>query len=175
MAKTDKIFEWTMHGMIRARNIVKEKGIEELDREIRMRGLLKVPVTVTTEKINKWSESIKENIYNNMLTATLYALHEEFGFGKYRLRRFRNKYNEIALQAMDFDWLGQHYVSLEDYAKDLNERYDMNLDSDAIGANQNSYEVTVDMADRCKLSTVIEELNSNGFSDAAMFLELKLG
>ena len=167
MAKTDKIFEWTMHGMIRARNIVKEKGIEELDREIRMRGLLKVPVTVTTEKINKWSEDIKENIYNNMLTATLYALHEEFGFG--------NKYNEIALQAMDFDWLGQHYVSLEDYAKDLNERYDMNLDSDAIGANQNSYEVTVDMADRCKLSTVIEELNNNGFSDAAMFLKSKLG
>lgn len=175
MSKADKMFEWTMHGMIRARNIVKEKGLEELDKEIRMRGLLKVPITITTEKINKWSESIKENIYNNMLTATLYALHELFGFGKERLRRFRDKYNEIALQAMDLDWLGQHYATLEDYAKELNEKYDMNLDSDYIGCTQSSYEIEADMSGRCKLSTVIEELENNGFSDAARFLKSKLG
>lgn len=174
MAKTDKMFEWTMHGMIRARNIVKEKGIEELDREIRSRGLLKVPITVPQSKIDKWADSVKENIYNNMLTATLYALHEEFGFGKERLRRFRDKYNELALQAMDFDWLGQHYVSLEDYAKELNEKYEMNLDSDKIGETQNGYEASVDMSGRCKLSTVIKELEVNGFSDAARFLESKI-
>lgn len=174
MAKTDKIFEWTMHGMISARNIVKEKGLEELEKEIRLRGLLKVPITITKEKVDKWAEGIKENMYNNMLTATLYALHEEFGFGKERLKRFRDKYNDIALQAMDLDWLGQHYVSLEDYATELNEKYDMKLDSDSIGNNQNSYEVSVDMKDRCKLDRVLEELRNNGYSDAAAFLERKI-
>lgn len=173
MAKADKMFEWTMHGMIRARNIVKEKGLEELDREIRNRGLLKVPITVPQSKIDKWAEGVKENIYNNMLTATLYALHEVFGFGKDRLKKFRDKYNELALQAMDLDWLGQHYVSLEDYAIELNEKYNMDLDSDSIGENQKSYEVSVDMSGRCKLSKVIEELENHGFEDAARFLESK--
>lgn len=52
MSKSDKEYEIRMAGMINALNIVKTKGVEELEKEIRKRNLLKADIAISSKKID---------------------------------------------------------------------------------------------------------------------------
>ena len=65
MAK-DKFYESRMQGMIYALNKAKKEGVEALERDIKKRNLLKLPLTMTESQMNEVYETLAANIYNNM-------------------------------------------------------------------------------------------------------------
>lgn len=173
MAK-DKSFEWRMEGMIYAYNIAKKDGIEALAKDIKQRGILKAPMKFTNKQISEFWSELSQNLYYNMLTTMAYTLHEAFGFGKSRLHKAKAEFDRYALNAIDLDWMGEHYVKLEDYAIELNEKYDLGLDVARIAACQDAQERSTDHTGWCKTSRIIEELKAAGYKEAAAFLTKKM-
>ena len=174
MAK-DKTFEWRMQGMLYAYDIVKKDGVEGLCKEIKRRGLTKVQFSVTSDSLKKTWDTLCQNVYQNMMTCMFYALRTTFGFGGIRLTRLKKSFDELALNAMDLDWMGEHYVKLEDYAAELSEKCKMDIDVIRVAASQDMMDERKEYTGRCKVSTVLELLNENGYSDAAYFLAKKMG
>lgn len=132
MAKATKEFEWRMQGMLYAHKIVKEQGVEALDKEIKMRGRLKLDIWVTNERFSQLSG----NLYCSILCTMLYAIHDLFGFGEKRLKRLKKHFDKLAWDIQNLDYLCEHYVRFEDYAVYLNDRYHMDLDADRMAALQ---------------------------------------
>lgn len=167
MGKVSKEYEERMSGMIYAMQIAKRDGIEALEKEIRMRGITRIPVNVKTEKVKElWRETC-ENLYCNVITCALYTLHEEFGFGHKRLEDFKKKYDGQIKNAIDLDYLGEHYVKIADYARWLNEQYDFGIDTDRLEYTQSNYDRKDENYHICKVERVIDVLKMHDQEEAA--------
>ena len=174
MAKRDKEYESRMQGMLYALNVSKEHGVDYLEKEIKKRGVIKSPLAYTDKQIDEFWKQLSENLYATMTCVTGMVLHNTFGFGKQRLHKFREEFLNATNKTIDLDWLGERYVRLEDYAIELNKRYNLGIDVARIAACQ-------DLADEAdaryrKLNTdiALRELENNGFRDAADFLRSKI-
>lgn len=49
MGKINKEFQWRMQGILHAREVVAKDGLEGLDKEIKMRGFMQVPLVYSKE------------------------------------------------------------------------------------------------------------------------------
>lgn len=174
MAKKDKEFEARMQGMIYAYNIVKEGGMEALEKDLRKRNILSAPLKFTQKQMDEYFKFISDSIYNNMLTATCYALHESLGLGPKRLRDFKACYDKVVQDTLDLDYMGEHYIKLEDYAVEMNEKFNMGIDVSRVAMCQTAYDEKDPKYHALKIDRVARELRDNGFFDAAEFLEKKL-
>lgn len=174
MAK-DKTFEWRMQGMLYAYDIVKKDGVEGLCKEIKRRGITRMQFSVTTNQLKATWDTVCQNMYVNMMTCMFYALRTTFGFGRIRLNRLKKSFDALALDAMDLDWMGEHYVKLEDYAAELSEKCKVPIDVLRVAASQDALDERKEYTQRAKVDTVLELLNENGYSDAAYFLAKKMG
>lgn len=170
----DKYYEARMQGMIYAGNLIKKDGIEAFDREIKKRNMLRVTFNVTESQMNEMYKSFSDHIYNNMLTAGLYVLHDVYGFGKTRIKKFVEQFYKLVSDTMDLDYMGCHYVKMEDFAIELNEKFDAGIDVMKVAAAQDSFDEKSDKFHMLRAETVIKELKAAGFEDAAKFLEAKL-
>ena len=133
MAKSDmKVHQYRMDGMAYALKIVKEQGIEALEKEIRMRNGRFIPLELTREKQMEVSMTLASRIVNTYSTMTMAALHDGFGFGKKRLQEFIKVFNEKCEVVDVLDPYGEHYATISDYAKMMEEEYDIHVDLDAI-------------------------------------------
>lgn len=171
----DKAFEWRMQGMTYAYNLVKKDGVEALEKDMRQRGLINAPLRFTNGQMKGFWNELVQNLYINMLTTMAYTLSSTFGFGKIRLERLQKEFDRNASKAMDLDWMGEHYVKLEDYAAELNEKYDMGLDVAKIAACQDAQDQFSGHTGRCRVDRVIEELTAAGYKEAAEYLAKRLG
>lgn len=174
MAKQNKEFEWRMQGMLFAHKIVKEKGLDELTKEIKTRNMLKLDIWADKGEVEVFQKQLSQNLYTNMLATVMYTIHNMLGFGETRLKRLKEEFDRNVKNTFDLDWLGERYVRLEDYAIELNKRYNLGIDVARIAACQ-------DLADEAdaryrKLNTdiALRELENNGFRDAADFLRSKI-
>lgn len=174
MGKINKEFQWRMQGILHAREVVEKDGLEGLDKEIKMRGFLQAPLVYSKGQIDGWWDELSTNLYATMTTVAGMVLREHFGFGKQRLLKFRNEFQNMTKSALDLDYLGSHYVTLEDYANELNEQFDMGIDVSRVRNCQDSYDDTDAKYRTVKLDKVLEELRAGGFEDAAQFLEKKV-
>ena len=174
MSKSDKEFYWRMQGVIYALKIVKEGGIEALEKEIRMRNVTMAPFGCQEKQINQLYGAFSKNIYVNMLSAMSWTLHDSFGFGKKRLERLRDDFQRNTEAIQDLDYMGQHYVRLQDYAIELNRKYDLGIDVERIASCEENYDKTDDRTRMCRIDRVLEVLKNEGYEAAAGFLERKL-
>lgn len=174
MAKATKEFEWRMQGMLAAHKIVKEGGLEALDKEIRMRNFLKVDLWAKKGEVEALHKTISENVYTSMLMTMMFVLHDTFKFGKKRLDRLREDFDKKVKNISNLDWLGNHYVRFEDYGVYLNERYGYEFDVDKIAAIQDLQDEEDKRVRRCDVDRLVIELKKNGFEDAAEWLEKKV-
>lgn len=170
----DKEWEARMQGMNYAYNIAKNDGVDVLEKEIKRRNILKLPLNMPAKNVEKYYNAIRANVYNNMLTAMLYAMHDTFGFGKKRLDRLKSAFDKLVASALDLDYMGEHYVKLEDFAVELNEKYDVGIVIDVVSATQDAFDDGREEFRSCKVDRVIRELRENGFCDAAEFLNKKM-
>lgn len=174
MAKRDKEYESRMQGMLYALNVAKEHGVDYLEKEIKKRGIIKSPLAYTDKQIDEFWEQLSANLYATMTCVTGMVLHSAFGFGKQRLQKFREEFLNATNKTIDLDWLGEHYVTLEDYAVELNEKYNLGFDVARIAVCQESHDEKEKTCRMANLDKILSELKENGFKDAAKFIEGKM-
>ena len=83
-------------GLLLARDIVRDGGLEALNRDLKMRGAMNINTSLRDKELDKLCEPIKQLTYNTLLLAFLSTLHDEFGFGRTRLQRAADHLKKIA-------------------------------------------------------------------------------
>lgn len=175
MAK-DKTFEWRMQGMIYAYKMAKENGLKALEQDIKRRNVLKADIVYKDSQLQEFWDSLSRNIYTNMLTSVLWVLYDKYGFRKERLHKFKRFYDEAVQIAIDLDYMGEHYVTLTDYAVELNEKYHMGLDTEIVAYCEECNDKSNPKFQNSEyIDGVIHTLVAAGYVDAAQYLEGKKG
>lgn len=111
-----------MEGMAQALRIAKEKGVEGLEEEIRMRGITGLPCAVSKKALDECIVNIKENTIDTVLILAAYVLHWKFGWGKIRLERFIQEFNFQA------ECLTEDYCSWDDLRQEMRSECGIELD-----------------------------------------------
>lgn len=170
----DKGFEQRMQGMVYACRLAQEQGIDALVKTVKQRGVTKVDITASDKQLNDMWGALSDNIGQNMITTVAWVLHDAFGFGQKRLQQFMSEFDKATANLMSLDYMGEHYVRLEDYAIELNKKYDLGLDvikaaveTEMFDENNPKYR-NVD-----KVTGIINALRLAGHEDAAAYLESK--
>lgn len=172
MAKVDKEYKTRMEGYVSAYRFAKEHGLDELEKDIKRRGFLQIPVQISKKEVDRFIEQISENLTHTMRTVMLYTLHRELGFGKKRLQRINEKFDKHTNAVFNFDYLGNHYVKLEDYAVEMNDKYDLGLDVERVAACQDTCRHEKENIRMANVDVLIQRLYEYGFEDAAEWLEV---
>lgn len=170
----DKLYEERMRTMISDYNLVKEHGVEALGKEIKRRGLTGLPLNIKSSKIDEMLLHIKESLKNNLVCSFLWVMHSDYGFGKKRLTELLDNVNKAIDFVFDLDYMGEHYVRLEDYAIEIKEKFGFDIDIDKVAAETAIFDEKDIRYHMMKAEIVIKELKAAGFEDAAKFLESKL-
>ena len=174
MSKPSKEFEYRMQGMIYALNIAKKDGVDGLEADIRKRGFTRAPLKFSQKEIDEFIEFMSKNLYVTSQTVWFMALNTTFGFGKKRLNRLKESFDKLTREVMDFDYLGNHYATLEDYAVYLNDRYGMGIDVERAEMCQESSTADRTQKRIANVDELIRVLKENGFDSAAEFIEKKI-
>lgn len=175
MARKNQEFDLRMQGMLYAFNIVKKEGIEALEKDIKTRGVLCTPLRYTQGEIDKFIGYLKTNFYNTMLAVSCIALEEAYGFKKTRLQRFRKAFMKATEETLDLDYIGENYVTMEDYAVYLNNLYDLGIDVEVVSVCQKNGNENNPQYHVPKVEILVERMREAGYKEAADWLEKKLG
>lgn len=161
--KENEIINLRNEGMAYALRIAKKDGIEELEKQVKMRGYLKCSVRFTQEEIQQSIDNIADRVYNNMLTMVYAVMHDLHGWGRQRLLRFKQEFDRKVYEVGETDEMGRHWARFEDYAVEANELYGLGIDMEKIRETQaNNDEQKYIAAD-----AVIDFLEKKGYADAA--------
>ena len=164
-SKADEIIKLRNEGMSYALKVVKEHGIEELERQVRMRGALKITPIVKEDELIATIDRLSETVYNNMLTTVYAVMHDVFGWGNTRLHRFKTEFDKKVYLVGEMDPVGKHYARFEDFAEEANRLYGYGIDLDVIRKTQ----FTNDENDRKYVATdeIVKFLKAKGYEEAA--------
>ena len=113
MSKASKEAIARLDGMDYALRRIREKGIEDFEREMRWRNENGISLPLTQQTINEGSWKIKARTIDTTLCMAMLVLHDEFGFGKAKLERFRERFN------LKTACMGDDMVSWGDFRKIL--------------------------------------------------------
>lgn len=80
--------------MYLALKIVREGGLEALEKEIRFRNITGIKTSFAMKEIEGATQEIKNNTIDTVTCLAVHTLHDEFGFGKERAARFMERFQE---------------------------------------------------------------------------------
>ena len=109
-------------GLLLAQKIVKEGGIEALEKEIRFRGCTGIRTSLACKALDKASEKIKEMTMDTFTIMGIAALHDEFGFGQKRCQKWMDKFAQGA------NFLEEGLATWQDYMNSIKEELGLELD-----------------------------------------------
>ena len=168
MGRIDKETRLRVDGMRRALEIVEEKGVEALRAEVRMRGSLGIPCAITREKAVESFHLLASRMYATYVSTAAMAVHDVFGAGEDRLKRWKARLDWYVQQVSTIDDYGEKWMDFRDMAQELNDRYNLGLDLDAAATvddiNNDRFER------RASVPALYDLLKREGFEDAAEFL-----
>lgn len=173
MAKVDKLLQARIEGMIAACKIAKEKGLDALEKDIKMRNILKVDLWARKGEVDELYGNISKNCYTSIMVTMLYTLNKVFGFGKDRLHKLKNEFDENANELLDLDRWGEHYTTFKEYEAFLHDKYGFDFSEKAISELDLSNKRLNPEYKRCELSAICDLLDASGYNDAATFLREK--
>lgn len=101
MSKLDQYMQGRTEGMEFALRLAKDKGIKELEKEVRFRNRTGVSLNLTRQELAAGSQNIKNMTFDTMLAMSLTVLRDEFDFGKKRLERFKDRFTQKATSLAD--------------------------------------------------------------------------
>lgn len=101
MSKLDQYMRGRTEGMEFALRLAKDKGIEELEKEVRFRNRTGISLNLTRQELAAGSQNIKNMTFDTMLAMSLMVLRDEFDFGKKRLERFKDRFTQKATSLAD--------------------------------------------------------------------------
>ena len=109
-------------GLLLAHKIVKQGGIEALEKEIRFRGCTGIRTSLACKDLDKASEKIKEMTMDTFTIMGIAALHDEFGFGQKRCQKWLDKFAEGA------NYLEEGLATWQDYIQSIKEELNLTLE-----------------------------------------------
>lgn len=116
MAKVDKkIHEYRMAGAAWILDIAKKDGIESAEKELERRGAEFIPMEINNVALKEFEERVKNNTIDTICLLSAATLRDEFGFGKERLKRFVERFNEKS------DCICENYVTWNDMIEQMKE------------------------------------------------------
>lgn len=121
MAKLDQYMQGRTEGMEFALRLVKDKGIEGLEKEIRFRNRSGISLNVTSQELNAASDKIKDMTLDTVTALGIAALHDCFGFGKKRCERWKDTFKEGA------KLLQEDMATWQDYINSIEEEIGISL------------------------------------------------
>ena len=107
-AKWAELEQARRDGIGYALGIVREKGIEGLEEDVRFRNISKVSVAMSEDEYKDLTERMGKRISQVILTLAEITLRDEFGFGKARIEKFADRLNEKA------DCIAKGYTTVEE-------------------------------------------------------------
>lgn len=126
MSKLSKEEIGRREGMAYAYKLVKEKGIEALEEDLRMRNIYNIPIRVTKDDLKK----VDERLTSFILLETLVTLRDYFGFGRQRALKFKDCFEKkCQLIAEDWtNWADQAWIVATelgiDFPKDIQAEFE---------------------------------------------------
>ena len=108
-------------GLDLARRIVKEGGLEALERECKFRGVTGIHTSLAAKDLDKASQKIKEMTLDTFTILSVAALHDTFDFDEKGCSRFIEKINEGAEYLMD------DLATWDDYINEIKDRLGIDL------------------------------------------------
>lgn len=108
-------------GMSYALRIAKEKGIEELEKDLKMRKVVDLPIPVSKKALEECINNIKNNTVDTFIILLIATLHDEFGFGEKRVQRAVDRFNYKS------ECIADDYCSWEDYINTIKEELGIEL------------------------------------------------
>ena len=162
-SKASEIINLRNEGMAYALKIAKERGIKELEKQVKMRGALRVSVKFTPEELQQSIDNIAERVYNNMLTMVYAVFHDNHGWGKKRLIQFKKDFDAKVYEVGETDEMGHHWAQFEDYAKEANELFDLGINIEAVQQAQKNNDETKYIS----AVAAVNFLQEKGYADAA--------
>ena len=121
MGKIDKIEQARREGMSYALRVAKEKGIDGLEADLKMRCAVNLPVAVSKNALDQCVKQIKENTVDTVKILSAVTLSDEFGFGEKRIQRFIDRFNDKT------ECIAGEYCSWDDYIEVLKEEKNIHL------------------------------------------------
>lgn len=181
MSKNDRDYAARMEGClyaIRQWQIYEKEGkdpIEEFKKEMKRRGFVRLDITMNEKEFHELVSKMSNNIYNNMLVTLMWALKESEGFGKQRLQRVKKAFDKAVEDTFELNYLCEHYVSMADYCVELNEKYDLGLNTDFVAANEADFDQSQRRFNHEKwLEGIIGTLRQWGYDEPADRFQKKL-
>lgn len=102
MARMNKEEQARREGMAYAFKIAKERGIDGLEKELRLRNITKLPVAIKEKDVEEWCDGMKNQTVDSVGILAMVSLRD--GFGKKRLLEFREIFNNKTECIMNPDW-----------------------------------------------------------------------
>lgn len=121
MAKRNDYITGREDGLLMALEIVKNEGVEALEKEIKFRNITGIRTALAKKDINRATIKIKEQTVDTVKILSVATLHDEFGFGTQRCDRFIKRFNKKAECIMD------DMASWNDYIKTIKEELGIEL------------------------------------------------
>lgn len=150
MSKKDYI-TGRMDGLKLALRIADRDGIEGIRKEIAYRNNGGVNTRLSMRELDEASQTIKENCVDTIMTMAMWALRDEFGFGKDRMQRF---YDRFMLKT---DMVLNHVTDFPEIRKTLEKELGYEINK-RIGSNG------VELF-RKKLGITVEEESRDGYKN----------
>ena len=117
MAKRNDYITGREDGLLMALEIVKNEGVEALEKEFEFRNVTGIRTALAKKDINRATIKIKEQTVDTVTILSVATLHDEFGFGD----RFTKRFNKKAECIMD------DMASWNDYIKTIKEELGIEL------------------------------------------------
>ena len=111
-----------LDGMAYATQQIERLGLEAFKKELAMRGRRNLALAAPLDGILEGSQRIKEMTLDTVLTMAVAVLHDEFGFGKVRCKRFSERYTKKT------ECLKDNLVSWDDYTQMIKDELDLSID-----------------------------------------------
>ena len=109
-------------GMAYALRVAKEKGIEGLEEDLKMRNAINLPIPVSRQALNDCISNIKNNTADTFVILLAATLHDEFGFGEKRVQRALDRFNLKA------ECIGEDYCTWGDIIETIKEELNIELE-----------------------------------------------
>ena len=124
MAKISKEEQARREGMAYALRLAKEKGIDALEEDLKMRNAINLPLRVSKADSSKFSESVKYNIVFYIKVLMAVTMHDEFGFGNKRIKQMFKRFDLKA------ECIAENYSNWEDQVKIIAEECGIDMETE---------------------------------------------
>lgn len=94
MGKIDQYQQGRAEGLNMALRIVEKDGIEGLRKELRLRGITNINLNATHNELMKATELMRQTMFDTMRIMTVGILMDRYGYGKKRVMRWIDDFNE---------------------------------------------------------------------------------